>query len=193
LEIAFELRDVVDMFVASQEPGRPWPYSTLIHSIAPVTNRNPKSLADLVVQCVVGAPHGLSASAVATRNLGGLVEAFQDFGAALEQAIEHDPLSIIDPVLNDIVNIDFYADVGDVLSTFENYTALRSVSRAAKKAMARYLACGGRRPSPSLSFTGLSVFLPYDSSGKEAHPYGGVQFAGSPWASFVEKLLKALV
>jgi|GEM_PF-5991658 len=189
-EVAYELRDVCDVFVGSQEtePGSGWNYSPIIDDLI----TNPTMSAVDLGRCIVSRSEVYSdcetMSATLTGSLGALATAMDNFaGTALAQAspAEWDYLRQDGGAAAHFADYRF-ADLRQFAQTVADDTGLRSSIRTAAGAIVTAVDAA---VDDAYGGTGLTVFLPPQGDVMDGD-YPPLAFAAATrWDDFVDELM----
>lgn len=194
LEIAFEMRDVAETFVASQVLAVNWPYGTLIARLAADATQSPGSWAAAIVDVVrAEIAAGRRDDAVSAFRTGRLTDVADAVGVyarramalidtqwpALSDAINNGPRGVDDSVSADLALLVAGATCGDAQA--------ENAARAVRDALTAARIANAADDSAHPGVTGLSIYCPRDIDIDLEAAYRGMAFQHHRWAAFLEK------
>lgn len=199
LEIAYELRGVADVEVASQVNAKPWPYRAIVTSLSRSPARSAGELARTIVASVEDEiAEGRRQDAVSAFWSGSAVEdlaaAFGTYAKRVTALIDTDWPGVHDAVMTKAQRIDDPHQV-DLVSLTRVLGKQDPSARAAGDAVrARFrsmrIANVAHTAHPHVN--GLSIFCPKSTRIDLADAYKGTEFRTNRWAGFLAKFQRRL-
>ncbi|HEX4423412.1 MAG TPA: clostripain-related cysteine peptidase [Kofleriaceae bacterium] len=194
LEIAYELRKVADVEVASQVYARPWPYGAIIAALSQSPVQTAEHLARLIVSAVhadiVAGKRDDAVSAIrAGDSLEQLADALDPYAKRVTALIDSNWQAVQHAVMNQATRLDDPYQL-DLLSLIRVLGKGDPDAEAAAKVIATRLdaaVIANAADAGHPGVHGLSLFCPRDTHVDLIDAYQGTDFRTHAWAKFLCK------
>ncbi|MGE5239325.1 MAG: clostripain-related cysteine peptidase [Chloroflexota bacterium] len=203
VEVAYQMRDVADYTVASEEtePGDGWPYDSILKSLAAKPEMTPEELSGMIVKSYLasyGAGDGVTQSALRLANLKRLAGAVDSLGKALKKALANSSLHAAVMTARAKVQeysrpYDDYCDLLDLCSLLESNlvdAAVRKACADVRKTASDVIVASGYKGSAVDNSQGISIYFPKRSL---SPLYKTLDFTkANSWDEFLQAYLAGL-
>jgi Clostripain family len=202
-EVSYQLRDVAELTVGSQEeePGDGWPYDRILRALAAKPSMSARDLAKAIVREYVqsyGSNEGITQAAVDLGRIGAVTHAVDGLSRALRTALgdasARDAIIAVRGRVQEYTSpYDDYVDITDLCTLLKAQVvtpAVRTACTALVDAVSAAVVAEGSKGSRVAHSHGLSIYFPK----RTVSPlYGTLDFTkDSTWDEFVGAYLAAL-
>jgi hypothetical protein len=193
LEIAYEMREVADTFVACQVVAKLWPYGDMVARLAADKTQASEGWAAAIVDAVraeiTGGSRKDALSAFRTGQLDVLADAVSKYAdramllidtkwAAMSNAINNSPRGVDNPLAADLALIVNATTCGD-------QQAEQKAAKVATALAAARIANVSHSSHPGVQ--GMSIFCPADVTINVDAAYANLKFRDNHWKAFLKK------
>jgi hypothetical protein len=200
LEVAYELRSVSDVQVASQVEAEPWPYGAIITALAATPKLSAEQLAMAIVASVRAGIAGASkrsdtiSAVLSGAALDDIVKAFDVYAKRVTALIEIDWKAVSKAVLTGAQRVQdpYQVDLMSLIHTLGKDDLKTKIAAASVDAKLRAALVAHAPNTEHPGVHGLSIFCPKLTHVDIPASYKGMEFRSHNWVTFLNAFQSTL-
>jgi hypothetical protein len=196
LEVAYEMRNVAKVLVASQVYARPWPFADIVKSLPAESPQGPVELARNIVAAVRAGFKSGRKDAVSAFHVGAHVERLakdvEAYGKHVKSVLRKKWPAVRDAVLLRAQRVDdpYQVDLMSLARVLPTAAGSNSAAQVQKTLKLMRIRSTAHSMHPGLN--GLSIFCPKSTQVDVSKLYAGTEFKGSAWRQFLQSFQEKL-